>query len=112
MSNINNNQNSVDGPLKDSFDVNIHVKNKNTKKDNKKYSFFTSSSLQMNPVEISKSPRKKEKYFIIKQLIKQINEEEFKIDSNTLLNPSDFSRRKSPDILISKSPKVRNDDSV
>ncbi len=45
MSNININQNSVDGPLKDSFDVNIHVKNKNTKKDNKKYSFFTSSSL-------------------------------------------------------------------
>jgi hypothetical protein len=45
MSNINNIQNLVDGPLKDSFDVNIHVKNKNTKKDNKKYSFFTSSSL-------------------------------------------------------------------
>lgn len=40
-----------------------------------------------------------------------MNEEEFKIDSNAILNPSDYSRRKSPDRQISKSPIARNDES-
>jgi hypothetical protein len=40
----NINQNSGDGPFQDNFEVYNELKNKNYKRENKKFSFFSTSS--------------------------------------------------------------------